>query len=84
VILRRSKVKSQNLKEVYCKHDNKTSQENTAKKTTAIRLYFDTAESGELRFIRIMTLGISAKDKLKLFTGGFSMGGQHWLWLILD
>ena len=84
MILRRLKVKSQTSKEVHCKHDNKIKQENTAKKTTAIRVYFEKAESGGSRLVyEDDCVGISARNKLKLFTEGSSRGSSTGLGLFL-
>jgi signal transduction histidine kinase len=47
------------------------------KKTTAIRVYYEKAELGELRLVYVDDgVGISAEDKLRLFTEGFSTGGS--------
>jgi signal transduction histidine kinase len=47
------------------------------KKTTATRIYFEKAESGELRLIyEDDGVGIPAENKVKLFTEGFSTGGS--------
>ena len=48
------------------------------KKTTAIRVYSEKAESGELHLIyEDDGVGISAENKLKLFGEGFSTGGSR-------
>jgi signal transduction histidine kinase len=53
-------------------------------KTTAIRVYYEKAESGELRLIyEDDGVGISAENKLKLFTEGFSTGGSTGFGLFL-
>ncbi|MBE3116689.1 hybrid sensor histidine kinase/response regulator [Candidatus Bathyarchaeota archaeon] len=54
------------------------------KKTTTIRVHYEKAESGELRlFYEDDGVGISAKDKLRLFTEGFSTGGSTGFGLFL-
>jgi PAS domain S-box-containing protein len=54
------------------------------KKTTSIRMYCEKAESGELRLIyEDDGMGISAEDKLKLFSEGFSTGGSTGFGLFL-
>ncbi|MGD0645684.1 MAG: PAS domain S-box protein [Candidatus Bathyarchaeia archaeon] len=54
------------------------------KKTTAIRTYYEKAETGELRLIyEDDGVGIPAEDKLKLFTEGFSTGGSTGFGLFL-
>ena len=53
-------------------------------KTTAIRVYFEKAEQGELRLVyEDDGVGISVEDKLKLFTEGFSTGGSTGFGLFL-
>ncbi len=53
-------------------------------KTTAAKVYFEKAEPGELRLIyEDDGVGISAEDKLKLFTEGFSTGGSTGFGLFL-
>jgi signal transduction histidine kinase len=47
------------------------------KKTTTINIYYEKAESGELRLIyEDDGVGISAENKLKLFHESFSTGGS--------
>jgi PAS domain S-box-containing protein len=46
-------------------------------KTTAIRVYYETADSGDLRLVyEDDGVGISAENKLRLFSEGFSTGGS--------
>ena len=53
-------------------------------KATAIRVYCEKAESGELRLIyEDDGVGISAENKLKLFSEGFSTGGSTGFGLFL-
>jgi PAS domain S-box-containing protein len=55
------------------------------KKTTKIRVYYEKAESGGLRLIyEDDGVGISAEDKLRLFTEGFSTGGSTGFGLFLS
>jgi PAS domain S-box-containing protein len=55
------------------------------KKNTTIRAYFEKAESGELQLIyEDDGLGISAENKSKLFTEGFSTGGSTGFGLFLS
>jgi PAS domain S-box-containing protein len=54
------------------------------KKTTAIQVYFEKTEQGELRLIyEDNGVGISAENKLKLFSEGFSTGGSTGFGLFL-
>jgi PAS domain S-box-containing protein len=54
------------------------------KKTTAIRVYYETADSGDLRLVyEDDGVGISAENKLKLFSEGFSTGGSTGFGLFL-
>ena len=54
------------------------------KKTTTIRIYYEKTDSGELHLIYADDgIGISADDKLKLFTEGFSTGGSTGFGLFL-
>ncbi len=54
------------------------------KKATAIRVYFEKAESGELRLIyEDDGVGISAENKPRLFTEGYSTGGSTGFGLFL-
>ncbi len=53
-------------------------------KTTTIRVYFEKAESGELRLIYTDDgVGISAENKPRLFTEGYSTGGSTGFGLFL-
>ena len=53
-------------------------------KTTAIRIYYEKAELGGLRLIyEDDGVGISAEDKLRLFSEGFSTGGSTGFGLFL-
>jgi PAS domain S-box-containing protein len=53
-------------------------------KATAVRVYYEKAESGELRLVyEDDGVGISAENKLKLFTEGFSTGGSTGFGLFL-
>ncbi len=53
-------------------------------KATTIRTYFETTESNDLRLIYENDgVGISAENKLKLFTEGFSTGGSTGFGLFL-
>ena len=55
------------------------------KKTTTIRVYYEKAESGELRLIyEDDGVGISSENKLRLFTEGFSTGGSTGFGLFLS
>ena len=54
-------------------------------KTTAIRVYYEKAESGGLRLIyEDDGVGISAENKLQLFSEGFSTGGSTGFGLFLS
>jgi signal transduction histidine kinase len=54
------------------------------KKTTAIRVHFEKAEQGVLRLIyEDDGVGITAENKLKLFSEGFSTGGSSGFGLFL-
>jgi signal transduction histidine kinase len=54
------------------------------KKTATIRIYYEKADEANLRLIyEDDGVGISAEDKLKLFTEGFSSGGSTGLGLFL-
>ena len=54
------------------------------KKTTTIRVYFEKAESGELRLIYADDgVGISAENKSRIFTEGYSTGGSTGFGLFL-
>jgi signal transduction histidine kinase len=54
------------------------------KKTTTIRVYYETSESGELRLIyEDDGVGISAENKSRLFSEGFSTGGSSGFGLFL-
>ncbi|MBE3116299.1 PAS domain S-box protein, partial [Candidatus Bathyarchaeota archaeon] len=53
-------------------------------KTTAIRVYYEKAEQGELRLVYLDDgVGISAENKLRLFIEGFSTGGSTGFGLFL-
>lgn len=53
-------------------------------KATAVKVYYEKAESGELRLVyEDDGVGISAENKLKLFTKGFSTGGSTGFGLFL-
>ena len=54
-------------------------------KSSTIRVYFEKTDSGELRLIyEDDGVGISAENKLKLFTEGFSTGGSTGFGLFLS
>jgi PAS domain S-box-containing protein len=63
------------LRQLFCNLIDNTRK--YGKKTTTINVYYEKAESGELRLIyEDDGVGISAENKLKLFHEGFSTGGS--------